>query len=94
MGWDWHQSQQRWGFRTQIEERMRDVRVFFGDPSQDRVRGLIAKYNVQYIYVGDVERAYYPVEGLRKFDDMVGTDVDLVYDKDMVKIYRVREATS
>lgn len=94
IGWDWHQTQQRWGFRSQIEERMRDVRVFFGDPGQDRVRGLIAKYNVQYVYVGGVERAYYSAEGLRKFDDMVGTSMDLVYDQDGVKIYRVREASS
>ena len=43
-----------------------------------------------YVYVGDLERAFYPEDGLRKFDLMVGSDLDVVYDQDGVKIYRVR----
>ncbi len=90
LGWDWHQTQQRWGFRHMIEERVRDVRALYSDEDLVRTRGLLQKYNVAYIYVGDLERAYYPPGGLAKFDRMAGTDLDVVYDADGVKIYRVR----
>jgi len=90
LGWDWHQTQQRWGFRHMIEERVRDVRALYSDEDLARTRGLLRKYNVAYIYMGDLERAYYPPGGLAKFDRMAGADLDIVYDADGVKIYRVR----
>ena len=49
----------------------------------------MAKYDVRYIYVGDVEHSYYPAAGLNKFDDMVGKQLDVIYDNEGVKIYRV-----
>ncbi|TAK24718.1 MAG: hypothetical protein EPO26_05765 [Chloroflexota bacterium] len=90
IGWDWHQSQQRAGFRFMIEERLRDLRALFTDENVERTRALLAKYDVTYVYVGDMERAYYPERGLRKFDTMTGSDLDVVYDDDGVRIYRVR----
>lgn len=72
-----------------IEERKRDVRTLFSDPNQTRAREILTRYNVRYIYVGDMERAYYPEVGLRKFDEMVGRELEIVYDRDGVKIYRV-----
>jgi YYY domain-containing protein len=90
LGWDWHQTQQRWGFRYMIEDRMRDLRALYSDVNRDRTLQLLSRYDVTYVYVGDLERAFYPEEGLRKFDEMVGRDLDLVYDQDGVKIYRVR----
>jgi uncharacterized membrane protein len=89
IGWDWHQTQQRFGFRTMIDDRLRDVRVLFADPSPQRALEVIRRYDVGYIYVGDLERAYYPDAGLRKFDQMVGRDLELVYDQEGVRIYRV-----
>jgi uncharacterized membrane protein len=90
LGWDWHQTQQRWGFRYMIEDRMRDLRALYSDVNRERTVELLNRYDVTYVYVGDLERAFYPEEGLRKFDDMVGRELDLVYDRDGVKIYRVR----
>ncbi|HEY3107592.1 MAG TPA: DUF2298 domain-containing protein, partial [Chloroflexota bacterium] len=89
VGWDWHQTQQRFGFRYLIEDRLRDVRVLFADPSPQRALEVISRYDVRYIYVGELERAYYPEAGLRKFDQMVGRDLELVYDQEGVRIYRV-----
>jgi YYY domain-containing protein len=90
LGWDWHETQQRWGFRYMIEDRVRDLRALYSDVNRERTLQLLNKYDVTYVYVGDLERAFYPEEGLRKFDAMVGTDLDVVYDQDGVKIYRVR----
>jgi YYY domain-containing protein len=89
IGWDWHQTQQRFGFRNMVEERMRDVRTLFADPSPQRALEILSRYHVRYVYVGELERAYYPEVGLRKFDEMVGRDLELVYDQDRVRIYRV-----
>jgi uncharacterized membrane protein len=90
IGWDWHQKQQRWGYQGQIEERLRDVRTLYTDTSVPRTVELLGKYQVRYVYVGDLERAYYPGPGLAKFDQMVGQQLDLVYDSAGVRIYRVR----
>ena len=89
IGWDWHQTQQRLGFRYMIDERLRDLKQLYSDPSPDRVVPILAKYHVGYIYVGELEHAYYPDAGLRKFDQMVGRELELVYDQDGVKIYKV-----
>src|SRR5207302_7562052 len=89
IGWDWHQTQQRWGFRNQIEDRSRDVHDLFSDPSKDRALELLRRYDVSYVYVGELERAYYPASGLAKFDQMVGNELELVYSQDGVKIYHV-----
>ena len=90
LGWDWHQKQQRWGFRDQIDERLADIWTMYADPSPERPLALLKEYRVQYIFVGGLERAYYPAEGLAKFDRMLGKQLDLVYDVDGVKIYHLR----
>ena len=45
-------------------------------------------YNVQYIYVGPLERIYYASDGLNKFDQP--SDLwNLVYENEQVKIFQV-----
>jgi uncharacterized membrane protein len=94
IGWPHHQKQQRGnyapGVPQTVDERVRDVRAMYSDVNRERVLQLLSRYGVKYVYVGDLERAFYPEEGLRKFDAMVGTDLDLVYDRDGVKIYQTR----
>ena len=93
IGWDWHQKQQRWGYQSQVDDRLRDVKALYTDASVPRTLDLLDRYDVRYIYVGDLERLYYPGAGLAKFDRMVGQQLDLVYDRDGVRIYRVREGS-
>jgi len=90
LGWDWHQKQQRAGYSWMIDERAADVEEMYSGLSPERTLSLLRKYDVAYIYVGDLERAYYPAAGLEKFDEMVGDTLDLVYNRDGVKIYKVR----
>ncbi|MBI2862249.1 MAG: hypothetical protein HYX89_05475, partial [Chloroflexi bacterium] len=92
VGWDWHQRQQRGQVVPGVvERRLADVQTLYSDPSPSKALQLLGKYRVQYIYVGDLERAYYPAPGLAKFDQMVGSTLDIAYTNDHVKIYRVRE---
>ncbi len=91
VGWDWHQRQQRGDFAGMVTERVSDVQRMYDTTQVGELLPLLRKYRVEYIYVGPLERAYYSEAGLRKFDDLLNVALDLVYDHDDVKIYRVRE---
>jgi uncharacterized membrane protein len=49
---------------------------------------ILHKYQVKYVVVGGLERAYYPTPGLDKFRTMPG--LKLAYDADGVQIYEVQ----
>ncbi|MPZ14269.1 MAG: hypothetical protein GEU73_07565 [Chloroflexi bacterium] len=89
LGWDWHERQQRGDFAVMVDERTRDVEQIFRSPSPSVVGPLLNRYQVEYIYVGGLERAFYPQEGLDKFEAMVGSSLDRVYQNTTVSIYRV-----
>ena len=88
LGWRWHQVQQRGTYAPQVDARLRDVQTMFGDPNPARVTPLLDKYGVRYIYVGDLERAYYSAAGIGKFDQMADT-LRPVYQQGSVTIYEV-----
>jgi len=87
VGWDWHQKQQRWGYRWMVEVRQRDVNQLYTTTNPALARSILKKYGVRYVYIGPVERLYYPRGGLAKFEGMA--DLELVYSNPQVKIYRV-----
>ena len=94
VGWKWHQEQQRAGYAWQVGTRQAEVDTLFETQSQEKAMQLLAKYDVGYVYVGPLERLYYPAEGLAKFDAMLGEDLELVYPNSRapnpeVKVYRV-----
>ena len=88
LGWDNHQSQQR-GYSGTIGQRIGDIRRIYSTTNREEALKLLGKYQVEYIYVGELERHYYPQQGLDKFNGMVGTDLELVYVNPAVQIYRV-----
>ncbi len=91
VGWEWHQLQQRGGAGASpswVRSRMMDVKTMYSTVSPERLVKLLDEYNVSYIYVGPTERLYFPLSGLTKFDRMVGSELDLVFSNDSVKIYR------
>jgi YYY domain-containing protein len=90
IGWDWHQRQQRVALSGLVVDwRLQDLRELYETTSIERAAELLARYQVGLVYVGELERAYYPVEGLDKFEAMVGQQVDVVYRQGLVTIYRV-----
>ena len=68
---------------------LQDVRLLYESPDMDAVWPILSRYRVAYIYVGGLERAYYPAEGLAKFEHAVGTGLARVYQAQGVTIFRV-----
>ena len=90
LGWPWHQTQQRWGYRETVAQRAADVRLMYDTTDLDRARELLAVYGVEYVIVGDLERRYYSGVGLQKFDDLAAQgQMRLVYRDQGVSIYQV-----
>ena len=89
LGWDNHQSQQR-GYTELIAERKRDIETIYSSSNLDAVMLLIDKYDIRYVYIGQLEKYYYNAEGLEKFDDRNGNYFDLSYYNDEVRIYKVK----
>ena len=89
IGWDWHQRQQRWGYQGVVEQRRREVDSFFRALDPSEAMTFLERYGVTYIYVGELERAYYPQQGLAKFDAMLGRGLELAHENPKVRVYRV-----
>jgi uncharacterized membrane protein len=91
LGWNWHQRQQRAAADQQeIWNRAGDVATIYNAPGIMTVEPLLREYDVRYIVVGPLERAYYDELGLNKFDYMVddGT-LEVAFDNEGVTIYEV-----
>ena len=89
LGWEWHQMQQRPEDIHAITVRKSIVDSIYNTASRSRASDLLKSYSVKYIVVGELERARYAENGLAKFDEMVGKGLELAYENEQVKIYRV-----
>jgi uncharacterized membrane protein len=91
IGWSWHQRQQRSAMPSQwIDQRLNDVQQLYSVTGAEAAMEILRRYDVRYVYVGEVERIYYPAEGLDKFERMrADGQLSLVYQNDQVKIYEV-----
>ena len=93
IGWDWHQKQQRSIIDPRIiDQRVQTVSDIYNTPDAASALAMMSRFRVKYIYVGDMERLYYDLVGLAKFDRMVGAGaLQVVYHNDHVKIYEIKE---
>jgi YYY domain-containing protein len=68
VGWNWHQRQQRAILRSNIvQERVDAVGTFYLTEDLTYVMDFIEEYDVSYIILGQLERAFFPGPGLDKF---------------------------
>ncbi len=92
LGWPGHERQWR-GLSDQIDEideleqREQDVEQLYTTEDDEVARGLIERYGVKYVVVGDRERIQYPTLSDAKFDTL-GTRV---FDEVGMTIFRVRD---
>jgi uncharacterized membrane protein len=71
LGWNWHQRQQRAAADDQVVwTRANDVATIYNTPAADVAMPLLRQYDVRYVIVGPLERAYYDPVGLDKFKQM------------------------
>jgi YYY domain-containing protein len=92
LGWDWHQTQQRGRFAYLVQERLQDVNTFYSTPDPTVADAILQKYGISYVIVGQVERLYYPAEGIAKFESMAGHSLEAVYSNPQTIIYHVAGA--
>ncbi|MEE9285050.1 MAG: DUF2298 domain-containing protein, partial [Dehalococcoidia bacterium] len=90
VGWDWHQKQQRWDYQWAVDQRRREVNQFYDTSNVAEARQFLRRYNVRYVYVGQLEKAYYRQAGLDKFYAMVGDGLEIAYANQHVRIYEVQ----
>ena len=60
LGWPGHESQWRGGADPQ-GSRQDDIRTLYETPNWQTAAGILAKYQVRYIYIGSLERSSYHV---------------------------------
>ena len=90
IGWDWHQKQQRAAVSGQVVDwRLHDLRELYDTHDIITAIRILERYHVGYIYVGELEQAYYDAQGLAKFEQMVGSTLEVAYQRGPVTIYRV-----
>ncbi len=95
LGWNFHQRQQRTlePMGRLVEIRNANINAFYQLPSIGMAWEMIDYYDVEYLVVGRLERAYFAAEGLAKFDRMVELGLlEVVYsdaETSMTKLYRV-----
>ncbi len=84
LGWAGHERQWRGNYE---EQALREVAIetLFTTLDPATARGILADYNVKYIYIGPLEKTCYPTEGLAKFEAML----PVIYRNDGVVIYEV-----
>ena len=85
LGWGGHEHQWR-GDYDEPARREPDIETIYTSVDASEVLTLLDKYDINYVYVGPVERARYPAAGLVKFAQLMET----VYDTGTVTIYRWR----
>ena len=79
IGWDWHQRQQRVGYAYTVTDRRFEVDQFFNSGLRVDAIETLDKYNVKYVYVGEMERAKYREQGIKKFERMQTDGLVQVY---------------
>ncbi|MCX6054935.1 MAG: DUF2298 domain-containing protein [Chloroflexi bacterium] len=93
LGWNWHQRQQR-GFLDYngISNRLVDIPNFYTTTVIENAVSFLKNYNVKYIILGQMELAYYPGEGLKKFEKYDGVYWKEVYREKSTVIYEVDQS--
>jgi len=72
IGWNWHVRQHNSLLDGAIiDRRISEVDDFYNNPEIASAVHFLKKYQVQYIVLGGLERAYYTPEGIHKFQAMI-----------------------
>ena len=87
IGWDWHETQQRWETSAWVAERYAETRRFWNDPDPDYARAFLRKYGVRYVVVGTSERALADPSALAMLEQL--PELQLAFRAGNGRIYEV-----
>ena len=92
VGWDWHQRQQRAVLPGDlVSSRIQDVETLYNTTDINEALAILDKYGVSYVYVGELEKAYYQPRGIAKFEQLTNDGrLERTYQDPSVTIYRVK----
>ncbi len=82
LGWGGHQSQWR-GNYDEPARREPDIDTLFNSRDLTQTQSLLDQYDIDYVYVGPLERERYNPQGLQKFEQLM----EVVFQQDDVVIY-------
>jgi uncharacterized membrane protein len=85
LGWDFHEYQWR-GNSTEANERRPDIEQIYQSADPQQVLNLLEKYNVEYVYLGPVERDKFDVQP--NTGERLARFLEKVYEGGSVSIYR------
>jgi len=90
LGWNWHQRQQR-GFLDYngINNRLNEIPFFYQTTDIEQALSFLKRYDVKYIILGQMERAYYSGAGLDKFASYDGIYWKEVFREKDTTIYEI-----
>jgi uncharacterized membrane protein len=94
VGWNWHQRQQRTfnPLPRLVELRVANVNAFYVTRDIASAWNILQFYDVSYVIVSDLERAYYPPQALAKFDTMVQQGLlSVAYQTGNAVVYQVNK---
>jgi YYY domain-containing protein len=83
LGWPGHESQWRGSYAPQ-GSRQDDVKLLYSTPDWDVASGILQKYGIRYVYIGERERATYPV-----YEAKFQQNLTQVFQRGSVTIYEV-----
>ncbi len=90
VGWNWHQRQQRGADpNANVQARVDAVNDFYTTTDTSAAHNFLEQYDVQYIILGQLERAHYAGPGLEKFPAAEGVLWESVYQDQDTVIYQV-----
>ena len=84
IGWSDHEFGHRGSF-DEIGPRIQDVKEIYESPNLKMTKGLLKKYEVEYVYLGGSERQKYPQISEEKFSNLG----EVVFQNGGVKIFRI-----
>ena len=85
----WPGHEERWrGSRDAFEGRAEAVETFFTTADPARAKDILDQFDIEYVYVGSVEREKYGEQGLSK----LGRFLEVAFQNESVTIYRVPDA--
>ena len=90
LGWGNHEALWRDQSWQSILARTEDIRAMYDTPDKTQIQELLQKYQIDYIYVGTLERSEYQAEGLEAFQQFFPK----VYENAAVTIYAVSASNS
>jgi YYY domain-containing protein len=89
VGWDWHERQQLSVIPELVSKRILQVKTIYNTPDPWEAYRILRSYDVEYIIIGQLERACSTPEGIAKFEANSGIVWEKLYDNEGIQIYKL-----